>query len=80
MQDRKIKPRLFQKKIEQGWKDIMGPWIARETRAIRVHGGHLTIEIESAALKQELHYSREKIQERVNELLGEEYIKDVTIR
>ena len=80
VQDRRYKLHLFEKKIEQGWKEMMGPWIYRETRAIHIKRDTLIIEIEAAALKQELHFAREKIREKVNEILGEEYIQQVIIR
>ena len=79
-QSKRIKPKLFQKKIEQGWQDMMGPWIQQETKSIRLKGQKLSIEIASAPLKQELHYAKDKIKERVNELLGEEYVEQVEIR
>ncbi|MDX1478078.1 MAG: DUF721 domain-containing protein [Saprospiraceae bacterium] len=80
VQDRRFKPHLFEKKIEQGWREMMGPWVFRETRAVRLRGQTLVIEIESAALKQELHYTRDKICVRVNEMLGEEYVTEVIIK
>ncbi|MEO1434926.1 MAG: hypothetical protein AAFV80_05275 [Bacteroidota bacterium] len=36
--------------------------------------------LESAALRQELSYGRDKIKKVLNEELGEEYIKEVIIR
>ena len=76
----KIKPGLYQRKVEQAWGEIMGPWIKKETAAINIKDGRLTLTIHSAALRQELHYSREQIRERMNEFLGEDYIQSVHVR
>lgn len=80
VQDPKFKPKLYQKKIEQTWQEMMGIWINRETRSIRVKDGVLTIKISSAALREELHFMREKIKEKINGFLGEEYIREVIVK
>ncbi|HLF62314.1 MAG TPA: DUF721 domain-containing protein [Saprospiraceae bacterium] len=80
VQDPKFKPKLYQKKIEQTWQDVMGVWINRETRSLRVKDGTLTIKISSSALREELHFMRDKIKEKINGMLGEEFIKDVIVK
>lgn len=80
VRDPKFKPKLYQKKIEQTWQDMMGVWINRETRSIRVKDGTLTIKISSSALREELHFMRDKIKERINGMLGEEFIKEVVVK
>jgi hypothetical protein len=58
----------------------MGVWINRETRSIRVRDGELTIKIASSALREELDFMRDQIKEKINFLVGEDYIKKVVIR
>ena len=77
--DPRYKPKLYQKQIENAWQDIMGVWINRETRSIRVRDGKLTIRISSSALREELNFSRDQIRTKINGLLGEEYIREVVI-
>ena len=79
-EDRRIKPHLYEKKVESAWSEIMGPWIKKETSAIKLRDKQLILSITSAALRQELHYSREQIKDRINEFLGEEYIREVIVR
>jgi Dna[CI] antecedent DciA-like protein len=79
-QDRRIKPHLYEKKVEAAWAEIMGPWIKKETSAIKLHDNKLILSISSAALRQELHYSRDQIKNRINEFLGEDYISEVIVR
>ncbi len=78
--DRRIKPHLFEKKVESAWSEIMGKWIHKETTSIKLRDHKLTLSITSAALRQELHYSREQIKNRLNEFLGEDYIREVLVR
>ena len=58
----------------------MGPTIEQYTKKIELNRGTLFLTIESAALRQELSYGKEKIQKILNEELGEAYITEVIIR
>ena len=75
-----LKPKLNQTKIVKYWEDLMGPTIAGYTSQIFVVKNKLYIYIESAPLKQELNYAKEKIKSLMNEELGEEFILEVIIR
>ncbi len=79
-QDPRYKPKLYQKKIENAWQDMMGVWINRETRSIRIKDGVLTLKISSAALREELDFMKEKICGKINEMLGEEYVREVVVK
>jgi predicted nucleic acid-binding Zn ribbon protein len=79
-QSPQIRDRLYQTKVEQCWKEMMGSLISSYTRQIRIDQQTLFIRIESASLKAELHIMREEIRQRINEHLGEEYITDVRIQ
>lgn len=77
---KKFKTKLTKTKIISLWGRIMGPTIEQYTKKIDVHKGTLYLTIESAALRQELTYGKDKIQKILNEELGEVYIKEVIIR
>jgi hypothetical protein len=79
-QDKKIKSGLLRKKVESGWVELMGQYISNETETIRLDQGVLTLRITSASLRQELHFSRDQIMEKLNEYLGEPYIREVIVR
>lgn len=76
----RLKGKLNQHRIQVAWERLMGPSISGYTTGIRLHQKKLFITISSAALRQELSYGRDKIKARLNEELGEEYIKEVVIR
>ena len=66
--------------IEEVWEKIMGKTIAKYTEKIQIHGQVLYITTTIAPLKQELLYQKEKIIERVNEVLGANTVKEVVIK
>jgi hypothetical protein len=66
--------------IEDVWEKIMGKTIAKYTEKIQIHGQVLYITTSVAPLKQELLYQKEKIIERVNDVLGANTVKEVVIK
>lgn len=76
----RLKGKLNQNRIQSLWEKLMGPSISGYTREIKLHRNKLFITIESAALRQELSYGKDKIKKILNEELGEDFIQDVIIR
>ena len=76
----RLKGKLNQNRIKSLWAQMMGPSIAGYTKEIRLHRNKLYLTIESASLRQELTYGKDKIRKMLNEELGEEYIQEVVIR
>jgi len=62
------------------WEKLMGPAIARRTQSIKIQKGVLIVKIESAALRQELSYAKDKIVTQINRELGIRIIKSVELR
>ncbi len=76
----RLKAKLNQTKINAVWIKLMGTSINKYTREIKLRRIKLYITIESASLRQELSFGKEKIIKIINEELGENYIEDVIIR
>jgi hypothetical protein len=74
------KSKITEAKIIGAWDEIAGKLIAKQTQKIFVSKHTLFIKVESAALKNELHYTRSKIKELVNTFAGYEFIQDVVIQ
>jgi hypothetical protein len=70
---------VYEAKIEAMWPSVMGKTIANHTTNIHLKGGRLYLTVDSAALRNELFYSRAKIRDVVNKELGADMIKDVFI-
>lgn len=75
----KLGDNLNKTKIESLWADKMGKTIATYTREIRLRDKILYVTIESASLRSELHFGREKIRQMLNNEIGEEFLKEVII-
>lgn len=76
---KRLKPKLHQTKIKMVWEELMGPSISKYTTKISLRRNKLYVTIESAPLKQELTFGREKLKNIMNEALGEAYIEEVVI-
>jgi predicted nucleic acid-binding Zn ribbon protein len=78
-QSPQIRAKLYQTRVEKMWAELMGPVISGYTRRIKLDGQILLIFIDSASLKQELSIMKDQILSRVNERLGEDYVREVKI-
>jgi len=70
---------VYEARIEGMWESVMGKTIARHTTNINLKGDRLYLTVDSAALRNELFYSRVKIKDVVNKELAKDIIKDVFI-
>lgn len=80
LREYRLKSPLDETRVKMLWEKIMGKTVATYTSNIAVRKNILYVTILSAPLKHELSYAREKIKTRLNEEMGEDYIKDVVIR
>jgi predicted nucleic acid-binding Zn ribbon protein len=75
-----LNTKLDEVKAVDAWERIMGPAIARHTRHVSISNRTLYIEINSAALRQELSYGKSRIRNLLNEAAGADVIDDVILR
>jgi predicted nucleic acid-binding Zn ribbon protein len=80
LREYRLQPQLDEHRLRSVWQEIMGKTIATYTSDIVVRKGVLYLTIQSAPLKHELTYAKDKIVERINEAMGHEYVKEVVIR
>jgi len=76
---RRLKPKLDQLKVKSIWEKMMGPSINKYTREVSLRKGKLLVQIDSAPLKQELNFGKDKIIKMMNEEIGEDVVKAVVI-
>jgi len=76
----RLKSGLNQTKIRAVWAKAMGSSINKHTSHIKLIKDKLFVDINSAALKNELSYGKEKIISIVNEELGEEVVRKIFIK
>ena len=76
----RIKGDIQALQIEEAWEQIMGKTIAKYTDKLQIIGDKLIITTNVAPLKNELIYQKEKIKQRVNEVVGQKVVNEVIIR
>lgn len=76
----RLSGKLAEQKIIDGWEKLMGKMIARHTRQISISNKRLYLHLDSAPLKQELFYSREKLIKMLNDEAGENVIEEIVLR
>ncbi|HMO32433.1 MAG TPA: DUF721 domain-containing protein [Lacibacter sp.] len=76
----RVKGRVQALQIKDVWAELMGKTIATYTDDIQLVQHQLIITTHVAPLKQELLYQKEKIRNRINELLNEHAVHEVIIR
>ena len=78
--ENRLQSNLHETKIRTLWANTMGKTIATYTSNISVRKNVLYLTILSAPLRQELSFSKDKIKKRMNDELGEEFIREVVIK
>ena len=76
----RLSGKLAEQKVIAGWEKLMGKMIAKHTKQISISNRKLYLQLDSASLKQELFYSREKIIKMLNEEAGEDVIHEIVFR
>ena len=80
LQDKKFGSKIYETKIKKFWSETMGTTINKYTTEIRLKNNRLFLRIESAPLRQEISYGKEKLIAVLNKELGEDYITEIIIR
>lgn len=75
-----LREKVNEMRLVQNWEQLFGKTISKYTQKMFVNNKKLYITIDSAPLRQELMYSREKIIERINDAIEKDFIREVVIR
>jgi hypothetical protein len=80
VQKSKLKTGVQAHQLTDVWENIMGKTVSRYTDRLQLVNHTLFIHTQVAPLRHELNYQKEKIIQRVNEVLGEGTITNVVIK
>lgn len=61
------------------WPQLVGPRLARHTRAVGFREGTLRVEVEGSAWMQELGFLKRELIVRINQHLGSHLIRDIRL-
>ena len=73
----KIEERISETIVLSDWEKIVGKMISRHTKNIYIKKKVLFVELDNAALRNELSYSKTKLIEKLNATLKAEAIIDI---
>ena len=73
----KLRGRMDELRLLSAWGKLMGPMVQKRTLDISIRNKILYVKLESAALREELSYSKEKLIQRLNEEVGADVITQV---
>ena len=76
----KLDVKISQFTVKNGWKDIVGDMVAKNTSEIFFNDKTLFITLNSAALKHELSFRKEEILLSINKFCGYKLIDQLVIR
>lgn len=72
--------KMLELKLADMWRELMGKMIASKTTGVIYKNRILSIQVNSAPLRNELMMIRSEIMERLNEKLGVNLIDEIQIR
>ena len=75
-----LEEKYMERRLIQAWEEILGSVIARKTADIYVKKRVLHVKLESAVIREELNYAREKLVNTLNEAVGYEMIESIELR
>ena len=75
-----LEDKLNETKVIQSWGKVVGPLVEKHTHGLYIRNRILFVKVESAALRQELSYSRSKIVAALNKEVKSEVIEDIVLR
>ena len=75
-----LEDKLNETKVIQSWGKVVGPMVEKHTHGLYIRNRILFVKVESAALRQELTYSRSKIIAALNKEVKSEVIEDLVLR
>lgn len=80
LRDFRLEDKLTEVQIQNIWTAAVGKIVAKQTKAVYLKNGVLYILLLSAALKEEISYSKTKIADKINRRLGDIVVKEVVVK
>ena len=75
-----LKDKVVLAQLKEHWTSMFGKHIAQHTTRIKIYNQILTIEVDSAPLRQELLFSKDLILTRINEHFEKTVVSDLKLK
>lgn len=76
----RLDDKLLEQQVIQSWPEVMGKLITNHTKDLYIRNKILYVRIDSAPLRNELSFAREKICKALNKTVNSVVIREVIIR
>ena len=70
---------LDEVKVVESWPKVVGAFIASHTIDLSIKNGIMFVRVDSDALRSELSYSKSLLIKNLNELVGNEILKEIVL-
>jgi hypothetical protein len=80
IQVNKLQPGIDQISVKEAWVSLMGNGVNSYTKNVVLKGSTLYVELNSAVLREELNYGKDKIIKMINEELRRDIVTAVVLR
>ncbi|MCD4747392.1 MAG: DUF721 domain-containing protein [Bacteroidales bacterium] len=80
LNDYKLNNKLNEVRLINSWEKVVGKLISKHTNKLYIRRKVLFIELDSAALKNELSYAKQKIINALNKEVNEDVIEEIVFR
>lgn len=73
----RLQDKLNETKVLHSWEEIVGSMVAKHTQSLMIRKKILYVKVDSAALRSELMFAREKIISALNRKAGTSVVEDI---
>ncbi|RPH25578.1 MAG: DUF721 domain-containing protein [Bacteroidales bacterium] len=78
--ENKLEEKIYEVKIVEEWKKIMGHNVAIYTQSLSLKSGKLTVSLKSSVLRNELQMSKQKVITLINSYFGQGVVKEIIFK
>jgi len=78
--ENRLEEKIYEVKINEDWRKIMGHNVAVLTQNISLKNGRLTVMLKSSVLRNELQMSKQKVITIINSYLGQGIVRDIIFK
>jgi len=75
-----LKERVNEMRLKENWEKLFGKTISKYTLKISVRSTKLFLTVDSASLRQELMFNKEKMIERINESIAPGFVQEIILK
>lgn len=76
----KLNDKINQSRVREVWEAIVGQVIVKHTQNLFIKNKILFVQLDSAALREELSYAKTKLIKNINKKVGGEVIEDIVFK